>query len=246
MVKKLELEAFIFVIIGALVGVFILGYYKNRSVQFYSNAASNVQMPIQNPLQNPSQNTSQTAAPATTTPIHTPMPTVEAIPTKKTAPAPIISIIPTVATTSQISSDGTQKVIMQTSENEGQTTYEFSTATNPQPFFAKTLANGDTMSIPFNAWSPDNNYFFIQENSASGTSIYVFQASGQPFANGQSYLNLTDAFSKYGASDSFDQASGWASNTLIVILTKASDGSEGTSYWYEVPDGSIIPLSTKF
>lgn len=212
MVKKLEIDALFFVIVGAFFGVFLLAYVKNQPVHFYSNA----QAPI-----------ATTSLPTTT-------------------PKPTISFQPTTTTDSQISPDGTHKVVLKTLQNQDLTkTYEVSVNDSPA-FYTKTLGANESITLPFNAWEPQNNYFFIQENLGSGPKILVFTADGSPFGDGQPYRDLSAAFASYGSPDAYDAATGWAGYDVIVINTKAEDGTQGTSYWYELPYGSVIPLATKF
>lgn len=236
--KYLGLDALLFIIVGAFFGLYMVTYVKNQPTQFHSDAAF---PPLQTftqptaPIQSATQTLIQTPAPkATTTPIQT--------------PAIITSLAPTTTnSTSQISPDGIQNVSIQTVQNKyGTQTDNIFTANAPQPIYSKTLSAGENLSIPFNTWSPDNKYFFLQDYTSSGQKILVFQADGTPFANSQSYLDLSATYAKYGSSDTFDQATGWGGYNLIVINTKAADGMQGTSYWYELPYGSIIPLATKF
>jgi hypothetical protein len=241
MVKKLELDAFLFVIVGAFVGLFLITYVKNQSVQFHSNAEV-PQFFTSGPTTAPTETISQTP---TQSPIQKSVPTT--VPTNAPSLAPLISLLPVTSTTSQISSDGSQKVTIKTIQNrDATTTDEIFTGTMTQPIYNISLNTTESISIPFNTWSPDNTYFYILENSVEGEKILVFHADGSPFGNGQSYLDLAAAYAKYGSNDTFDAATGWAGYNIIVINTKASDGSQGTSYWFEVPDGSIIPLATKF
>jgi hypothetical protein len=214
MIKTLEFDAVLFLLVGAIVGMFLVSYVKNQPVQFQSNAFSF------------SQNT-------TTQPTNTPTPT--------------IAFEPTTITDSQISSDGTHKVILKTTTNQDQSkTYNISTSDPGPVIFTKTLDPNENISLPFNSWEPLNRYFFIQENLSEGPKILVFTADGAPFGDGQPYLDLTDAYFKLGSSYNYDAATGWAGYDLIVINTKATDGTQGASYWFEPPYGSIIPLSTKF
>ena len=242
MVKKLELDALLFVIVGAFVGLFLITYVKSHQLQLRSNAQvpqifTNIATP-----NNPSQTISQAPTQAAN---QTPTPT--ATPTTEPSLAPLISLLPVTSSTSQISPDGAQKVTIKTIQNrDASTTDEIFTGNMTQPLYSITLNTTESLSIPFNTWDPTNTYFFLQENSVEGEKILVFHADGSPFANGQSYLNLTDAFAKYGSPDTLDAVTGWAGYNVIVINTKASDGSQGTSYWFEVPDGSILPLATKF
>ncbi len=163
-----------------------------------------------------------------------------------TTPTPTITFQPTTNSDSQISADGKHTVVLKTIHNQDLTkTYEVSTDDNPA-FYTKTLGVNETITLPFNAWEPENRYFFIQENLSNGPKILVFTADGSAFGDGEPYRDLSDAYAKYGSTYTYDAATGWAGYNLIVINTKAEDGTQGASYWYELPYGSIIPLSTKF
>ncbi|HWY79375.1 MAG TPA: hypothetical protein VNW29_03390 [Candidatus Sulfotelmatobacter sp.] len=230
--KYIGLEALFFVIAGASIGLYLVSYVKTQTLQFNSNAAFTPVQMVTPPITAIQKQTTQAGQP-----------------TQKPTPiTTIVSMTPvTTNAISQISSDGSQKVTIQTVQNKYATqTDNIFTVNTTIPLYSKTLSQGESINVPFNAWSPNDKYFFIQDNLSSGQSILIFQADGQPFTNGQSYLNLTDAYTKYGASDIFDQATGWAADNLIVINTKLSDGSQGKSYWYEIPDGGIIPLANKF
>jgi hypothetical protein len=212
MVKKLELDAFFFVIVGAFFGVFLVAYVKNQPVHFESNAAS----PI-----------ASSSEPSTT-------------------PTPTVTFQPTADTNSQISSDGTHKVNLKTIHNQDLTkTYEVSADDGPV-LYTQTLGANETITLPFNAWEPQNRYFFIQENLSAGPQVLVFKGDGTTFGDGEQYLNLTAAYDKLGSSYTYDAATGWAGYDLIVINTKTQDGDQGASYWYELPYGTLLPLATKF
>lgn len=160
-------------------------------------------------------------------------------------------VSPKVTVSSQISPDGSRKVIMKETQNPDDTlTYNFSVSdgngANEQDIFTKTVSSIKTMAIPFNAWSPDNKYFFIQENAGTGKSVLVFEGSGGTFPTGEIYLDAVDLFTKANNGNSFGEATGWASETLIIINTLKPDNSKGPSYWFEVPSSQIIQLSTEF
>lgn len=175
---------------------------------------------------------------------------VSALPVAVEDSVPTISLEPeTVA--SQISSDATIKLIMKTTNNKNITkTYIFSTSDgsggNETVIFRKTLDVKKRMTIPFNAWSPDNKYFFIQEHADQGDTIMVFNASGEPFAGQEKYLDLTDLFKKSGNKNNFSEATGWASENLIVFNTTTQQNEKGSSYWFGVPDKTIIQLGLQF
>lgn len=169
-------------------------------------------------------------------------------------PAILVStevISPKITISSQISPDGTKKVTMKVTQNtDNASTYDFSTmdenGENERLIFSKTLDFSGSMMVPFNAFSPDNKYFFIQENAGDNRSIFAFQASGEPFSDTQEYFDVTDLFKERETGNNFAEATGWASETLIIINTTKEDGKKGPSYWFEIPSKAIIQLSTEF
>lgn len=165
------------------------------------------------------------------------------------APAEVVA--PKISEASQISPDGEKKVLMRTTENNDNTTaYEFFTTngdgSNKQLIFSQILTSPSNMSVPYNTWSPDDKYFFIQENSGINTKIMVFKVTGEAFSETEKYLDAAEIFRKQNTGNNFDEATGWASETLIIINTTKEDGSKGHSYWFEVPSKAIIQLSTDF
>ena len=152
---------------------------------------------------------------------------------------------------SQISSDGTKKLNMKTTDNKNNSkTYTSSTSdgsgANEQIVFSKTLDFKRTMSIPYNTWSPDNKYFFIQEHGEEGDSVMVFNALGELFANQEKYLDLTGLFKQSGNKNNFSVATGWAAQNLVIFNTTTQENTKGPSFWFEVPSRAIIQLSTQF
>lgn len=160
--------------------------------------------------------------------------------------APTEIVTSKITISSQISPDGTKKVIMKATQNSDDSTktYDFFTAdgddANEQHVFSKTLDSPKSMTIPFNTWSPDNQHFFIRENTGDNKDIFVFKASGAPFTGAETYLDVTDLFKKRNTGNNFSEATGWASESLIIINTT------GPSYWFEIPSKAIIQLSTEF
>lgn len=160
-------------------------------------------------------------------------------------------VSPKITVSSQISPDGAKKVIMKVTQNSDNTaTYDFSTAdengANEQNVFTKILDSSKNMTIPFNTWSPDNKFFFIQQNDGNNKSVFAFKADGSAFSDTEKYFDVTDLFMKQNNGNNFDEATGWASETLIIINTTKKDNAKGPSYWFEVPSKAIIQLSTEF
>ncbi|HUD45121.1 MAG TPA: hypothetical protein VMR41_06260 [Patescibacteria group bacterium] len=165
----------------------------------------------------------------------------------------IISVtpIPKPQVTSQLSPDGTKQLTMTVNTQSDQSkTYNFVTSnidgTNLQTVYSINYpSNSDSMSIPFNTWSPDNNYVFITHTNPAGNEAIVLKADGSPIDVDAS-LNETVLFKAQNTADFYAETTGWASDTLLIINTKTTDGSQGTSYWFEVPTKAVIPLATQF
>lgn len=169
-------------------------------------------------------------------------------PSVQTTPIPSPTIAPQNTVNSQVSPDGTKKVTVTTMHNNnGTLTYtasaEDSSGENQQQIYTTTLDATETITIPFNTWSPDNRYLFLVKN---GKDAMVFNAFGTPFANGETFLDVTDAFTKRNTGNMLAAVTGWASPTLIIINSTTSSNNKGPSYWFEVPSKAIIQLSTEF
>lgn len=165
-------------------------------------------------------------------------------PTPPPLPAPI--------TTSQTSPDGTKKLsLTQTTNKDNSKTFAF-TVTNTKdntvvPIYTVTLTD-EAMDIPYNTFSPDDRYVFLEYNSKNGQQAWVMRADGQPInaTTNEQYYNVTNLFEQRMPNANYHTTTGWASETLLILITTNTDGSEGTSYWFEVPSKAIIPLATQF
>ena len=181
--------------------------------------------------------------------LHTPTQSANA----QFALAPTLAVSPTpmaTQTSSQISPDGTKQLYLTSTSNpDGTKNYvlrsENSDGSNAQIVYTAS-ESASTLSIPFNTWSPDDRYVFV--NQADGGQIHALamKADGKPITGNQTYYDLTQLFANQNSGFTYDQTTGWASNNLLIINTKASDGSQGTSYWFDVTTASLTPLATKF
>jgi hypothetical protein len=158
---------------------------------------------------------------------------------------------PRVTTVSQISQDGTKKITLQRIDNnDGTKTFSLSssdgTGENVQIIFNKNLAESEEIIIPFNAWSPDNEFFFVGENRPGDERILVFRAGGGPFENDELYLDLTETFRNSSTGFNFKEATGWGGYSVIVFNTTTNEGGQGPSFWFDVPSRDVIRLSTLF
>lgn len=168
------------------------------------------------------------------------------------SPIPTTAPTPTVQTFSQMSPDGNKKVIMTVTQKTDldNKTYTFTTtdsqSTKQQEIYTTTLPNTESMSIPFNTWSPDDTYLFLQHTTKNGSEAFVFRGDGTPVTSTEKYLNATSLFAARNTNTIYKETTGWASETLLIINTVLSHGTQGPSYWFEVPSKAIIQLSTEF
>jgi hypothetical protein len=182
-----------------------------------------------------------------------PMHIVTTIPSFVTfaTPTPTPVVLPKPTNYSWNSSDGEAKINMTTTINADTTkTFTFATintTTNTTtPLFTKTVVASSNMVIPFNAFSPDDNYVYISEIDGNVTHYFVFKTSGETFADGATYVDVTPLFVAYTAEYALSEVTGWADSSLLIVNTKTQDGKQGPSFWFDVSSKSFILLSNTF
>lgn len=144
--------------------------------------------------------------------------------------------------TSEVRSlEGTFKLLMTKKENEaGSTTYSFLVSDlsgKTTEIFEKIVGKGEAMNLPQNSWSPNNKYVFIEDRKGSLTEYLVFKTSGEPFENGQKYLNATALFNQKVKNYNLKAMTGWADPLLVSVLTV-----KGPPFWFDVTTQSFIQL----
>jgi hypothetical protein len=172
----------------------------------------------------------------------------------QTVVEPTVSPLPIPNVTSQISPDGTKKVILETQIQKNKTLSYTLWVTdgnsdvnndNRKKIYSDTLLPNESAQIPFNSWSPDDQYFFIEKLDANGSQALVFSASGKPLAQDQFFLDAKSIFINKRPGVSYKRATGWASPTLLVVNTTNQKGNT-QSFWLEVPSTATIPLASVF
>lgn len=166
------------------------------------------------------------------------------------SPAPSATPTPQPTTFSQVSPDGKKKVSMIVTQHSATSkTYAFSVSdgngSNSQPLYSINLPTNEYMSIPFNTFSPDDKYLFLEHDTNSGTEAFAFRANGDPMSTDATYYNVTQLYNARNFPNIYQTTTGWASETLLIVDTKTPDGNV-QSYWFEVPSKAIIPLATQF
>lgn len=165
-------------------------------------------------------------------------------------PSPTVSI-PEPKVTSQISPDGTKLLTMtQTVGRDGSKKYEVvasdSDGSNQKTIYTGSGSAKGDMSIPFNTWSPDDRYVFVNRTDDTGVSAIVMRADGEALTSESQTFDAKALFDSRETGNTYQEATGWASETLVVINSVKQDGGNRLSYWLEVPSAAIIPLSTQF
>lgn len=167
----------------------------------------------------------------------TPPPAKAFVPT----PTPTIPPQPVTKESSVKSGDGTKVLSLRSTTNrDGTTMYEF--FTNGNPLFAKTLGPDAQMSLPYNAWDPTNTFVFVEQKTQGNPDYYVFRADGSLFATGDKFIDVGAVWTTKGMTYSIREATGWASGTLLIVYTSKDDGTNGPSFWFEIPSTAIIQL----
>src|SRR5258708_5219987 len=141
------------------------------------------------------------------------------------------------------SPDGKATLTMRTTIDKNLITYAFNTN---NLIYVKTTTKNDIFSIPFNTWSPDKNYVFVKENNTGVINFLVLNASGIAFRNGSQFINVNEIFNEKLPNYLLQDATGWASGTLLIVNTNNKDGSTGPSFWFDVPSQTFILLSIRF
>ena len=182
----------------------------------------------------------------------TPAPThhVTSMPVLPPSPTPgIVAALP--VATPWVSPDGAKTLVMKvTPEAHNLTSYVFTVKDSPdapeQTVYQTNVESGVSMSIPFNSWSPDNQYFFILKKDGTDIHTLVFKASGKSFPDGSQFVDVNDAFVQKKIQYPFTEVTGWASPTLLVVNTKSPTSSAPISYWFDLSKKSFIRLTNSF
>jgi hypothetical protein len=159
------------------------------------------------------------------------------------APSPIQTIM-------METPDGTKTLTMKRQKVDSYLVYSFFTSAksdnSEKLIFRKVLISSQSLSIPYNTWSPDNVYFFLKETTPTVNNYYVFNSSGSSFPDGSQYVNIQDLFSQKLPQYTIDEVTGWGAPDLIIVNAKKNERRQKYSFWFEVSSQSFIQLSTYF
>lgn len=163
-------------------------------------------------------------------------------------PVPMSKKPNTVQEISVHSSNADKKLILRTTQkSDGMTEYSYIvtdiSGANEWLLFDKTLPAGASMKLPDNSWDPTDTYVFLEEYNSGAVDFFVFKASGEPFADGNNYIDVGAVWTNKKMEYKIRTATGWASGTLLIIYTSKDDGSRGPAFWFEIPSTAILQLA---
>ncbi|OGG35093.1 hypothetical protein A2363_01125 [Candidatus Gottesmanbacteria bacterium RIFOXYB1_FULL_47_11] len=156
--------------------------------------------------------------------------------------------VPVVQTSEAHSSKADKQLVLRaTTRPEGETEYAFyitdMSGGSEWTLFSRTLSSGASMALPFNTWDPTDTYVFLEETTGGIPNYYVLHANGQPFANGELFIDVGAVWNVKKPGYKIRQATGWASGTLLILYTTKEDGSKGPAFWFEIPSTAILQLA---
>lgn len=158
-----------------------------------------------------------------------------------------ITPVPTIVTNFMDSPDGTKSLALE-EQNGLQSLFVSSLPNEGQrvEIYKKQILNSNKLEIPYNTWSPDNIYFFMQEKSGTVDNYFVFQSSGALFLNNLPFVSVQELFGKDVLNYVIEDVTGWAGPNLLLVNTKAKDSEQKASFWFDVPSQTFIQLGTYF
>jgi dipeptidyl aminopeptidase/acylaminoacyl peptidase len=154
-----------------------------------------------------------------------------------------------VTTTTIEAPDGKMTLTVQDNEVEGGLKKTFSTQGAGgalTEIYSETVPGGNTLSVPYNTFSPDDRYLFLKETTPTQTYYYVLTTSGKPITSNSATLEVSGLFYAKYSDFIITDVTGWGGLNLLVVNTNNKSGGQGPSFWFEVPSGGFIRLSTRF
>ena len=116
---------------------------------------------------------------------------------------------------------------------------------NKVQLFGTTMPEATTINLPYNTWAPDDKHVFLEVTRAGQPPTYwIFQAGGGAFTGGQPYLDVGQFWTDRKVPFTIRTATGWASETLLIIYTYKEDGGKGPAYWFDLPSKTFVELAS--
>lgn len=174
------------------------------------------------------------------------------LPSQLASPEPTLVVPGSIEIVSSDSSDGEKNLIMN-KVNTGQYIIRSvftsdASDDSKKLLLTKTHLTSQTVDVtlPYNAWSPDNKYVFLKETTGNQVRYNVYSILEKPFTNNTTSVTINDLFSAKYPSYTITDVTGWAAPNLLLVNTATEDGKIGPSFWFDITDLSFIQLATHF
>src|SRR3972149_3615986 len=133
------------------------------------------------------------------------------------------------------SSDG--KIALEMSGKKGTETTTWSltagqTGSPAKRIWSAALPHDTTMSIPFNAVSPDNKYLFLKQAGPDKNRYLALTTSGEPLSQDSETIEFAELFETKYPDYKITAVTGWGGINLIVFNTDKINGGTGPSFWF--------------
>src|SRR3989337_4110222 len=133
---------------------------------------------------------------------------------------------------------------------DGTTAQTFSVISEDEvtPLQIYTLNSGtdNSISIPFNTFSPDNKFIFLKKGQSEKSEYMVRRTDGKNIKGEDKTVEFTSLFYEKYPEFVITDVTGWGGTGLIVVNSNYLDGKMGPSFWFDLSGFSFIRLSTKF
>lgn len=148
------------------------------------------------------------------------------------------------------SPDGTATFTLESQKFENSVQYSFfytkAAGGNKTLIFSEEATSSKLYSVPYNTWSPDNVYIFLNESDGNRDGYIVFSVTGEPFIDGAKYLDIDELFAEKVAGFTIAEITGWAAPDLLLVNTTEDEKGTKVSYWFNVKTQGFTRLSTYF
>ena len=171
------------------------------------------------------------------------------IPTISLTPAELPSYDAQVS--SMDSPEGSKTLVLQKTQDSKGATYSAFVSTKSheqvQQVLTEAASDSDSLSIPFNTWSPDTVFLFLTKKTPIINHYLVFNSSGEWFGDDAPYLSVQELFTDQVPNYVIEDVTGWAAPNLLIVNAKSAENEQSkVSFWFDVPSKSFIQLSTYF
>ncbi len=163
--------------------------------------------------------------------------------------SPLATSTPPTSTGNNVvsNSDNSLKLSMRSAKFTDRTDYTFMVSkgdgSEAKLLYTRTVGPGASMSIPNNSWSPDYKEVFLILKDGSLTQYLVFNASGEPYAQGDKFLEITSLFTKSNSNLTLKNVTGWDGYGLLHVETSNPDGTRGPRFWFVTGTRAFLELA---